>query len=482
MKNILIFLSTFWGCFCLSAQHKIQKIESYGQEAKQEILSLYSSKQKIHSLSAIKALQKFKSYSLFTLSEMNDLEAYDAIKLSLKIELPELGELSFDLERTFIAQHDAKLYIAGPNGVTSSDLKISPTYSGYIKDLPNAKVFLTLSKEYFAGIIKFSENEQYVIEPLINDYGVIEKQTLIIYKTSDIIKRESYKCLVDDVNTTSNLSVSSPEFAGCYEVDIAQAADYSMWQKYGGYQGVVDRMATIINLCRADYENQFNSKIYLRIAGTWLSSCPTCDPWPNTNDQNNLIENFASWTFRDNYFLNINHDISQLWVTRDLNGFAGWAYIKEICTYYSKQIIVDYTDNVNCMRKVVSHELGHNFGAGHDPSGSNTIMTSGENCSNSWSQKSKNDINPYINELINNKCLFPCTPYHFEYAKIAEEGYKFRQPHQIKEQTKFYECEPIWRYWSIDQISPNIVVQGKSEVIFPNGQKDVYDIMRILDL
>ncbi|MBK7466383.1 MAG: PKD domain-containing protein [Saprospiraceae bacterium] len=477
MKNILIFLSTFWGCFSLSAQHSVQKIESYGQEAKQEILSLHSSKQEIHSLSASKALQKFKNYSLFKLKELNDLEAHDAIKLSLNIELPELGELSFDLERTFISQNDAKLYIAGPNGVSSSDLKISPTYSGYIKGLLDSKVYLTLSPDYFAGIIQFSDNEKYVFEPLINDVGVIQKQTLILYKTSDIIKRESYRCLVDDVKNTSNLAVSSPEFAGCYEVDIAQAADYSMWQKYGGYQGVVDRMATIINLCRADYENQFNSKIYLRIAGTWLSSCPTCDPWSNDRNLSSLLAEFRDWTFRDNYFLNINHDISQMWTNRpSATPAVGYGYIRTVCVYSAKNIIQDYTDDLELLRSTVSHELGHNFGGDHDPNGSQTIMAPFSNYSHSWSQKSKNDINPYINELINNKCLFPCTPYHFEYAKIAEEGYRNRDPYLITEQSKFYECEPIWRYWSIDQISPNIIIQGRSEIIYPDGQKEIYDI------
>ena len=314
MKKIFIlFCSTFLcGYYTLHSQNSNQKIEFQKQESGREILDLSLRQFEVHQGRIDNVMKKFRKYSLCSLTDIMPIGSNEALSLSLNISLPVLGEITLDLERTFIAQTEAKSYISASNGVNTSNLKISPTYSGYIKDLPNSKVYLTLSSDYFAGIIQFSENEQYVIEPLINDYGVIEKQTLILYKTSDIIKRESYKCLVDDVKNTSNLASSSFEFTGCYEVDIAQAADYSMWQKYGGYQGVVDRMATIINLCQADYENQFNSKIYLRIAGTWLSSCPTCDPWPNTNDQSILIENFASWSFKDNFFVNINHDASQL--------------------------------------------------------------------------------------------------------------------------------------------------------------------------
>ncbi|MBK7340188.1 MAG: T9SS type A sorting domain-containing protein [Saprospiraceae bacterium] len=415
---------------------------------------------------------KFKNYYILDKEKIPN-KSEEIYQLNLEIVLPDGRRLNSDLDRTYIAKPGSKCYIQGEAGIIETDLKISPTFSGQIKGLNESKVFLMLSDAYFVCVADINEKETYVIEPLIEDGGIMNSSKLLFYKASDITNSKIYKCLAEDVHLAKANIQAESSMAGCYELDIAQAADFSMFQKYGNADGVNGRMAAIIGLSQPNFENSFNSKIYLRIAGTWISNCSSCDPWNGTSDINDLQIQFRDWSFRDNNFLNINHDLSQLWSNREFNGFVGWATIKAICVFDAKQVIRDYTNDLDYLRCTVSHELGHSFGATHDGDG---IMLKDAARVGHWSSKSKNEINPYINELINNKCLFPCTPYHFEYAKIAEEGFRFRHPYQILEQTKFYECEPIWRYWSIDQISPNITIQGKSELILPDGQKDIYDI------
>ncbi|MBK8736876.1 MAG: hypothetical protein IPL98_13615 [Saprospiraceae bacterium] len=88
--------------------------------------------------------------------------------------------------------------------------------------------------------------------------------------------------------------------------------------------------------------------------------------------------------------------------------------IRSICVPNAVQVIRDYTTDLDYQRCTVSHELGHNFGANHDDEG---IMIPSATHSSKWSQKSKDEINPYIQELIYNKCFISLYTRSFRICK-----------------------------------------------------------------
>ncbi|MBK9016275.1 MAG: hypothetical protein IPM82_20620 [Saprospiraceae bacterium] len=350
------------------------------------------------------------------------------------------------------------------------------TYQGKLVSGDGAQVACTLAPDYFSGVID-QVGESIYWEPLCRFIPDAPRSQVIFYRYSDVIADANQQCAVGDfqqfeqkIQDNLQKENSQKSLTGCFEMEIAQATDWSMWQKHGGANGVINHIASVINLCQANFDNEFTNQLNLRISGTWLSSCSSCDPWPNTTQWDPLLVSFRDWGNSANGFPGISFDLGQLWTNRDMDGnTVGFAYIGAICDGFKYQWIQDYTTATN-LRKTVSHEIGHNLGAGHDSAGTGTIMESGgSNNANSWSSASQNVMNPFIQGKVDNSCFFPCTPVHFEYAKVGEEGFRTRDAHEIIEKTTFTDCEPVWRYWSFNQVAGGVFVEGKSEWTFPDG-------------
>lgn len=63
--------------------------------------------------------------------------------------------------------------------------------------------------------------------------------------------------------------------------------------------------------------------------------------------------------------------MGQFWTNRDFDGSTvGLAYVGTVgVTGYKYHILQDFTSDPTSLRVMTAHEMGHNFGAGHDNSG-----------------------------------------------------------------------------------------------------------------
>lgn len=464
MKKVIVLFILFF----VSITETIEKPLSHGLKIdfSSDDKLFFSIKQlQLKSSNSATMDKKFKNYSLINRNKIS-LKNPEITTLDFTFQLPDGRTFKSDLKRLKITAEGSKCIIQSACKVLVKELEVSPIYTGKIEGYFQSNIFLMNSKDYFVCIVKIDDNESYIAEPVIEDCGIVNPSKLVFYRTSDVNKTNSYKCLVDDKSSLQNYKRALGTNSGCYELDIAQAADYSMWRKYGGNQGVIDRMAAIVGLSQSNFENSFLSQIFLRISGVWLSACEACDPWNATHVIADLTGQFRDWTFQDDNFSNINHDVGQLWSDREFDYYVGWTMIRSICVLNAVQVIRDYTTDLDYQRCTVSHELGHNFGANHDDEG---IMIPSATHSSKWSQKSKDEINPYIQELIYNKCLFPCTQGHFEFAKVADEGFRNSDFYEFVDKAEFFECEPVWFYLSFNQVVPNFELKFRTELIYPNG-------------
>jgi photosystem II stability/assembly factor-like uncharacterized protein len=349
----------------------------------------------------------FKNYEVYELPTVSNLNGNS---LNFKMQFGEGKPVSLEINRNIVFDNDTRVIVTTPTGEEQVQVLAPLTYSGKEEGTNNACA-LTLNADMFCGFIQNGDDAIYW-EPLFRLVPDAPKNLILYYHTKDVVPNSNAKCMVSDAQKihqeAQNKVESNPENmpTGCYEIEFAQAADYSMWQKYGGASGVTNYLASVMNLAQANYDDEFNWNLQLKIKGVWLSSCIACDPWTTSTDPTALLESFRDWAVMPNSpFLSIPHDLGELWTNRIMNGFIGWAWVGVACwDNFKYHWVQDHSSDIQSVRSTVSHETGHNLNAAHDGTGG-FIMSPSAGGSNTWSQQSKNTINAYVQTVIDNGCF-----------------------------------------------------------------------------
>lgn len=287
---------------------------------------------------------------------------------------------------------------------------------GFIENVPNSRASITFNDGFIYGYIQ-ENNETWFIEPLKHFKLDANKDDFIVYNTTDIIPGEQKTCGFDAFKNElqsqrerrHDENQSSPRAGNCYIVNIAIASDYSMRSYYGSVNGVENHNIGVLNNVQTNYTDDFADEIQFEIVEQYISSCSSCDPWSSTTNPGNLLSSFRVWGNGSNSFTS-NYNVASLWTRRDFQGSTiGIAYLDAVCTSYRYNCLQDFTSNAQLKRVLQAHELGHNFDADHDVSGTYIMSPSVAN-TNNWSTFSKNRINSNINYI--SSCLGSCVPTH----------------------------------------------------------------------
>lgn len=299
----------------------------------------------------------------------------------------------------------------GSKGISISDVQTRAVpMEGYTAE--GHKVALTIGIDFIYGTIRSDEGDFY-IEPLRFFKEDTKNTSFILYNSKDVISKESGTCgfnsshmvgdrVVPESNTFRN--------GGCYTIEYGICQDYSMVVKYGNATNAENFAIGVVNDINFNYENGFADELTFVITGQYISTCGNCDPWTTSTNATTLLEDFTDWS-RMNLGqspISIRHDVASLWTNRDFDGSTiGVAWLSQVCGQFKYNILQDFPNaTVNTRRVLVAHELGHNFGAGHDSSTPQTIMYPSVNTSNTWSALSKSQIETFYNTI---SCLEVCT-------------------------------------------------------------------------
>jgi hypothetical protein len=282
------------------------------------------------------------------------------------------------------------------------------TLRGEVNKVPNSKVALTLNDNYIYGYIKIGYNE-YFIEPV---YHLAAERTInkfVWYNAKDIIKKEAGTCAADAMekykshyNNEKTENVGSRSVGECFELDYNFASDFSMFQKFSNTAGVLNYVTGVMNNVQTNYDTEFADEVVFVINQHFSSTCSSCDPWSNSTDAEVLLNSFTDWGPSG---FTAGHDLAGIWTNRNFDGSTiGIAWLNAVCTSIRYHALQDWGGNAAQVRCMVAHEIGHNFGANHDASGT-WIMSPSVSTTNNWSPTSIGVINATIQ---NSGCLGNC--------------------------------------------------------------------------
>lgn len=330
----------------------------------------------------------FKEYTILTMDQEALLrEDYDE------------GVISVDLEG--YATQSLRLM---PNDQMIQGLELNRTikmYGGVTNTGRMATLFI--SPYYFTLNIELF-NDNLLVEPLRNYVDDADDNTFIAFYLSDFIEQQEKTCLAKESAEKQEdlLHDSEKSVDECFIIDIAIASDQGMLTRYGTVAAVEDHNISVLNDVQTNYRHEFEDNVEFKILTQYVSN--QANEISSSTNANTVLGDFMDWG-QNGGFGTTAYDVATFWTTRDLDGSTiGIAYVGQICTGFRYNVCQDF-GNSDDKRVLQAHELGHNFSANHDGSGTDFIMAPAINNSVKWSGPSITNIS---NHVASRTCLAHC--------------------------------------------------------------------------
>lgn len=244
-----------------------------------------------------------------------------------------------------------------------------------------------------------SDNRKYFIEPLRRYDPGASESLFVIYEHDDVKSSDGYcgNAVADVGAQSANAAIQADALIGVTAtariVDVAVAADYSMYVNHGAsLSNVTTYLTAIYNMVQNLYHGNFNYDLTMNISEIVVFTSAAQNPWPSTDNMDVHFSNFTTWGQSG---FTRPFDISQYWffTINFGGGVAGRAWQPNYCTPQGNSVIREHAVSMISMSAIVAHEMAHNFGAPHDANGSPTIMAPVNSTSLFWSSTTRDYVN-----------------------------------------------------------------------------------------
>lgn len=187
---------------------------------------------------------------------------------------------------------------------------------------------------------------------------------------------------------------------GCAEIEIALVGDYTHVAALGGTAASENERLARINEADGIFRADLNYGFSVREVVSF--SQPGGPTFNNASAGSAPLDAFADWKFQNLPERGLAH----LFVSRTTSGAVGVAYVGATCSPRFGSGVSNYLGTGRSSSIVVTHEIGHNFGANHDASNSSFVMRPSVNpFATEFSSGSQAQINSHVNAV---SCFVPC--------------------------------------------------------------------------
>ena len=314
-------------------------------------------------------------------------ELPDAVGAQTRITFQAFGStFQLEIEPNQLYAPGAQIEWITPGGVIREDPP-QAYFKGRLAGDDSSWVRLTIDQNEIEGVIRTAEN-WYFIAPS-QRYGVqANPQSVLIYRLSDVLASDDpHLCAIGsdvsaadvtiaaDLDPTRRTSPSRrPELdyqelsvdqlptalpaGNLLEAEIHVVADGQYHARYGADSA--SRMASIINGVSGVYEEDLNVRISIGQSTVYTNET---DPFTSSTNPSTLLNSFTVGEPHIQGF-----DLAHLFTGRNIDGgTVGIAWLSAVCSSHGTGISQDLS-SADSRLVLTAHEMGHNFGSGHDGS------------------------------------------------------------------------------------------------------------------
>ena len=346
------------------------------------------------------------------------------------------------------------------------------TFGGRLNGPGGGPVALTVDHNFIFGYIE-KDGEHYFIEPLRYYVPGQPVDRFVVYASSDVNERDDVKCGFTEINQqkekydhkVKDQVANGEKMMGCVELDLAIAADFSMFQKYGSETLVEAHITGVMFSVQTNYDDEFNDEIRFNLIEFFIVSTAGGDPWTSSTSPSALLNSFMTWA--GGGFAS-DHDLGGIWTDRNFNGSViGIAFLSSVCAGNKYHAIQDFSTNACLMRVLVAHEIGHNFSATHNSG----IMAPSVNCTNFWTATSLNEINSFY---PTRGCLSNCSAILPPIADFSADPTEGCAPLQVQFTDLSTNSPTTWN-WTFTGGTPSSSTDQNPVIVYNTA--GVFDVM-----
>lgn len=288
----------------------------------------------------------------------------------------------------------------GAETLTPAEAELSWPYRGTVVGAPDSWARVRRVGDGVEGVIGFN-GQLWELRGSGAEGQVLGRGDIADYL--DAPQRGDHRCAVSSEEAAHARYVDHEvEASGdCQSIDIAVVADYSHVSSLGSVEASEAEMLARMNEIDGMYRSDLNYGFSIRE----LTSFPNegAPAFNVSSTSTTPLDEFAAWKSAELP----NRGLAHLFVGRTRSGVVGLAWVGATCQRSHGTGVSNYLGTGRASTIVAAHELGHNFGSGHDESNSTFVMRpSVWSSATQFSAQSKSAIHRHVAAV---DCFVPCS-------------------------------------------------------------------------